>query len=208
MRIELPPIPSRFFEQSRALLDRVNRSPESLGVKLGAVYRLLNDMVPFVAGFTTCSRGCSHCCRIDVQITTFEAEYIYMHTGVPHVNESPATAGHRGTPCPFLRDNGECGIYAVRPMICRTYHAAGDPALCADPNAQQILYGSTIDGKFGNPIYAGWMQWVHHQNAAGRGAMKDIRDFFPHPREQIQAQLQYPRGEAAASTTRELFDHE
>ncbi|MFY9463026.1 MAG: YkgJ family cysteine cluster protein [Candidatus Sungiibacteriota bacterium] len=34
----------------------------------------------------------------------------------------------RGTPCPFLEDNGACGIYEVRPLPCRT---TTSPIRCA-----------------------------------------------------------------------------
>jgi len=33
-------------------------------------------------------------------------------------------------PCPFLED-GSCGIYAERPMVCREYNVTTPPSLCA-----------------------------------------------------------------------------
>ncbi|MBI3630966.1 MAG: YkgJ family cysteine cluster protein [Candidatus Sungbacteria bacterium] len=52
----------------------------------------------------------------------------------------------RGTPCPFLEDNGACGIYEVRPLPCRT---TTSPIRCGSPadvydgmHARQCRYQS------------------------------------------------------------------
>ncbi len=39
-----------------------------------------------------------------------------------------------GLICPFLDETeGACGIYEIRPFVCRQYLVTSDPALCADP---------------------------------------------------------------------------
>ena len=41
-----------------------------------------------------------------------------------------------GVPCPFL-DEGSCGIYPIRPLICREYMVVSPPVHCADPALMQ-----------------------------------------------------------------------
>lgn len=36
----------------------------------------------------------------------------------------------RGYTCPFLRDDGCCGVYDVRPVTCRMYFSQTDPCYC------------------------------------------------------------------------------
>jgi Fe-S-cluster containining protein len=186
-KFELPDLPDFFLNKANKVYTYLN-GPDNLGAKLEAVYRLLDEMAPFIATFATCSKGCAHCCHFDVQLTTFEAEYIYMKTGVSFTNEGGITTGH-AKPCPFLKRNAECGIYASRPLLCRTYHVLGDPGLCVDPTGEQIQYGSEACD-FGNGIYKQLVGWVHFQTANVEGGkLRDIRDFFPHSRNDVQTHL-------------------
>jgi Fe-S-cluster containining protein len=41
-----------------------------------------------------------------------------------------------GLPCPFQDAAGACGIYPLRPALCREYLVSTPPAECADPFAQ------------------------------------------------------------------------
>lgn len=187
----IPDIPEIFLIHAQELSHYLN-GPDTLILKLEAVYRLMDEIAPFIASFTSCSKGCSHCCQFDVQLTTFEAEYIYLKTGVPHRSSGSLTTGH-STACPFLTDASECGIYQVRPLACRTYHVLGDPAICADPAAEQIQYGTEGCG-FGNIIYKELIGWVHFQTAHLNGKLRDIRDFFPHSRQAVQSHLRRVSG--------------
>jgi len=45
------------------------------------------------------------------------------------VTPSFVLEGTLGQPCPFLRDNGDCGIYDTRPFVCRTYSCLDDPRI-------------------------------------------------------------------------------
>ena len=127
----------------------------------------------------TRSKGCSHCCHMDVQITALEADYIYLATGIPHNPDAKLTINHK-TSCPFLSNTGFCTIYDYRPLFCRTYHALSAPDLCGIKNAEITQYGS-MGCDMGNIIYRGVMIWIHFQNQhATGGIIKDIRDFFPH----------------------------
>lgn len=171
----LPSIPKPLVEKANALYMYLMHSRAPLGEQLHAVYRYTDEFSLFVAQFTSCSKGCSYCCHMDVQITTLEAAYIHVHAGVTLRDDGPLTAGHRD-PCPFLGGDGACGIYSARPLMCRLYHAGGEPENCR-PGRSQIHYGHPPH--FGNAIYANLVRWVHHVTIEGGGTLRDIRDFFP-----------------------------
>lgn len=176
---ELPPVPRALLDEADLLLNVRLNGPGTLLEHLTLAYAFLDKVSrEFVSTFATCSKGCPHCCRMDVQITTFEAEYIVMATGIPHVPNARFTTGHKGA-CPFLSNAGECSIYAFRPLFCRTYHALSDPKLCGTPGADIAQYGS-MESNMGNILYRGVATWVHFQNQHVTGGIKDIRDFFPH----------------------------
>lgn len=174
--IQLPDIPEPYFEKANALFLELNVPGIDLLTKLEKLYRYLDDFSNYISEHATCQKGCSHCCSYDVQITTFEAEYIYSRTGVPHNSES-AFSINNDRPCPFLAPKGHCGIYAYRPIVCRMFHALGDPENCEN-GKDQYQYGSPQIG-FSNPIYKRLAEWVHFQNIHAGGHCKDIRDFFP-----------------------------
>lgn len=83
-------------------------------------------------GLMACRRGCSGCCRQDLSVSRVEASLILswlVEHGVPA--HDPAKSEHDehplfdeligDTPCVFLGTGGACGIYPVRPIICRTH---------------------------------------------------------------------------------------
>lgn len=183
--VTLPPIPRSLIDNANALYASLNEPGQQLGAQLKRVYSYLDTFKPYVSEFVSCSKGCSHCCAMDVQLTTLEAGYIEVYTGVPVRLDGRLTTGHREA-CPFLTDVGACGIYEHRPLVCRIFHALGDPENCR-PGRSQIQYGAPP--QYGNDIFANLIGWVHHVNAYGNGTCKDIRDFFPHPRDQVQSFL-------------------
>lgn len=93
----------------------------------------INDLITKNAA---CSRGCSSCCHMAVGISYYEALAISEYTGrgMHTVNEledaKTLATKYRGQPCTFLV-NGECSIYEVRPIACRTYANVSEyPELC------------------------------------------------------------------------------
>lgn len=137
------------------------------------IYRYLNNYSRFVSTFSVCMKGCSHCCSIDIYISTLEAAYISEHTKKPYNTTSPYTRGHT-TPCPFLASDGACSIYDYRPFNCRTFHTLDDPQYCASGNSHAI-YGASSMG-YGSTILA---ELAHAIDRLNNGhPKKDIRDFF------------------------------
>jgi len=181
----LPKIPVEFIETANRLYTYLNSPEPSFGDKLLAIYGFTDAFEPYVATFAACSKGCSHCCKIDVQITALEAEMICVGTGIPHASGANLTRGH-SSPCPFLSGDGSCGIYENRPLVCRVYHAVGDPENCR-PGRMQHQYGAPP--LYGNPIYQNLMNWVHGLAIHTGSPLRDIRDWFPHPRAKVQSHL-------------------
>lgn len=90
-----------------------------------------------------CSKGCSFCCYINVDITEDEGVLIeeyckrnsitidYEQLG-KQVNSTPETylnIPYQDRRCAFLKNN-ECSIYEVRPIACRNYLVVSDPKDC------------------------------------------------------------------------------
>lgn len=89
----------------------------------------------------TCKKGCNFCCHQNTDASMDEAALIVDYCrekgiainrnalrnrlGVPFL-ELPLS---RFSACVFLKE-GECSIYPVRPLSCRTYFAISDPSLC------------------------------------------------------------------------------
>jgi Fe-S-cluster containining protein len=175
---ELPPVPKALVDKANALYSYLQSTKDMMGDQLQAIYHYLDEFRPYLDQFITCGgKGCSHCCRMDVQLTTLEAEYLAISAKVP-INHAPRalTTGHTDA-CPFLDGEGACGVYEVRPLVCRLYHAAGDPDDC-QPGRKQIQYGAPP--KFGNDIFFNLVNWLNQVVVLQSGGQwRDIRDFFP-----------------------------
>jgi len=89
-----------------------------------------------------CRMGCNYCCHLQVSCYAPEAIRIADHlrkTRTPKQLAALKTkmrdhqklragltkkqrASGNVAPCPFLGSKGECTVYEVRPVVCRTYH--------------------------------------------------------------------------------------
>ena len=72
-----------------------------------------------------CRAGCSACCRARLSIT--RVEEAFLRRGLATLSDerraefSARTREKNREMCPALDDDGRCGIYAARPLICRSY---------------------------------------------------------------------------------------
>lgn len=101
-------------------------------------------------GTIHCGKGCSGCCSLVVNCTFPEAVRVaaaldqQQHErlkaqipGIQKVADRSASLkewlrGYRSEagPCPFLNPDGACGVYASRPLSCRSLLATKEPAWC------------------------------------------------------------------------------
>ncbi|MDQ9126815.1 YkgJ family cysteine cluster protein [Serratia fonticola] len=182
---KLRPVPDKYINELKSLINKMNMQPGSVFLKLKQLYALLNRFNKnFVSDFTNCKKGCAHCCKMDVQLTPLEAEYIVHATKIPAIN-SPLSTGNTSM-CPFLSEKEVCSIYNFRPLLCRTYHVLSDPYLCEDPDAQVMQYGAQ-SANMGNFIYKTVAEWIYFQGyqSTGKIDFRDIRDYFSHERSDV-----------------------
>ena len=103
-----------------------------------------------MGGKVWCAKGCSTCCSLAVNCTFPEAlrsagqidgaAELRLETHVSMLRELSGAAPdfaaflrmHRteAAPCPFLNAWGECGIYAVRPVSCRSLLSTKESHWC------------------------------------------------------------------------------
>ncbi|MSR83763.1 MAG: YkgJ family cysteine cluster protein [Candidatus Latescibacteria bacterium] len=98
---------------------------------LSSQLQLLYDQVP-----STCCASSGECCALTdaefdqgwaTMFPLYSAEYLhiaeYVRTNFPSQRQQELFSFTQERPrrCPFLGENHACTIYAVRPLICRTY---------------------------------------------------------------------------------------
>lgn len=106
-----------------------------------------------------CRKGCAHCCKIKVECSLLEAEYIYEYckeegitfdverlkeqAKLDDVNEYTVSPFRN---CVFLGEDNACKIYEARPIACRNYLVVSDPAHCDVQNGvRKVLAVATLD---------------------------------------------------------------
>ncbi|GHV44670.1 hypothetical protein FACS189492_1350 [Clostridia bacterium] len=75
-----------------------------------------------------CRRGCHSCCKPDLTVNALEKEEIARFLGerpalTHEVKKLEQDNPHAGKRCAFLSAEGECRIYEVRPLVCRSHGA-------------------------------------------------------------------------------------
>jgi Fe-S-cluster containining protein len=178
---ELPLVPDHWIKKADYFFNIFLNLPSAdLLIKLHWLYEFIDYFSrDFVSTFTTCVKNCSgdsQCCFMDVQMTYYEAEYIFHATGIAPKFHIPFTTGNT-KPCPFLCDDRSCFVYQYRPLVCRTYHVLTDPIKCKTKEVIS-MYGCGKD--MGNIIFKSALHWIHYQNITVLySKFGDVRDFFP-----------------------------
>jgi uncharacterized protein len=76
-----------------------------------------------------CAAGCDQCCRARLSITGVEAAAIAEHVAamapeararLGEIARRPAATA-AGVRCAALDDDGRCGVYEARPLVCRSH---------------------------------------------------------------------------------------
>lgn len=173
--LKLPNIPEALAKEISSKLMYELNSPKLNGEKLEICYEQVDKLLQTIKEYFPCKPKCSFCCKHDVVITQFEAEYISLKTGIK-INMKPFTFSNHSD-CPFLKDN-LCSIYKYRPLICRTYHIATTPDNCEKKLIDKSLQYGTEFGGYGNPIFRAIGEWINLINNQFNYCKRDIRNFF------------------------------
>lgn len=151
------------------------QQPIALKGRMNKVLKIADQMARVIVPHTACRTGCSYCCHTSVAVSMLEAQLIGEHIGkaplkAPARQSRAETAHYHRQPCPFLAD-GECSIYAARPMACRLmFNLSDSPYFCnteIDPENSHVSLLNLKDLELaftGTFLEAGYA---------------DIRDLFP-----------------------------
>lgn len=87
-----------------------------------------------------CAEGCHSCCKPGLTVNPLEAERIRAHLAAQPSLTATLLETERAQPfgkkrCSFLQAAGGCGIYEVRPLVCRSH---GAPLQFASPENEEI----------------------------------------------------------------------
>lgn len=145
--------------------------------KIMALWALADAMFARTGDDVACKRGCAHCCHIAVGVLSPEAEVIGKLIG-----RAPALVASRSdfvgfdygyhNPCTFLK-NGECSIYAHRPLACRVQFSVDvDDLLCrlTPPHSVSVPYLDHTQLQ---------MAMVQVCMQGNMPKLADIREYFP-----------------------------
>lgn len=175
------PHQNKFQQRVQAVVSNNSSSK----TKMYKLQQIMSDVRVFSAPYAACKAGCSNCCHMRVLISQTEANAIGEAIGVKVAQlslGSPVKAEDDfgpNTPCTFL-NNGQCSIYANRPVQCRNYlNIDVDSLLCSHENwdlakkRDPASVGIPMLGA--GPIMSAY-QMVSNEKS---GVYNDIRAFFP-----------------------------
>lgn len=104
---------------------------------------------------SSCFKGCSACCHMEVEITNYEADILAKviqegfnidYDRLQKQSERPVQAAawregiqNQESRCVFLNQEGACGVYEHRPVMCRRHSVTSNPKNCETPDAPITL---------------------------------------------------------------------
>lgn len=169
-------IPQELTDREDLIGEEILRENSSAKSKLGKLYRLVEELGVAAKPFIACGKGCSACCRMNVNISSMEAERLAQFSGksinrVGH-NIYHETSRFAGVACPFLIEN-TCSVYEIRPYACRAHVSFDTTAYWCEPERayEEGMGMVSFDGA--KSAYLEVLAKVPNSRFA------DIRDFFP-----------------------------
>lgn len=169
-------IPQDLADHEDRIGEEVLRENSSAKSKLGKLYRLVEELGKAAESFIACGKGCSACCRMNVTISSMEAERLAQFSGksINRVDRHTyhETSRFAGVACPFLVEN-TCSVYEIRPYACRAHVSFDKTAYWCEPERayEEGMGMVSFDGA--KSAYLAVLAKVPDSRFA------DIRDFFP-----------------------------
>lgn len=168
-------IPQDLADREDLIGDEILRENSSVKSKLGKLYRLVEELGVAAKPFIACRKGCSDCCRMNVTISSMEAERLAQFSGKSirridhHIYHD--LSQFAGVACPFLVEN-TCSVYEIRPYACRAHVSFDTTAYWCGPERsyEEGLGVVSFDGA--KSAYLAVLAKVPDSRFA------DIRDFF------------------------------
>ncbi|QDK38722.1 YkgJ family cysteine cluster protein [Bdellovibrio sp. NC01] len=111
----------------------------------------------------SCTKGCSACCHMEVEVTSYEADILHKLVTDGHAIDRERLKqqsqrklqdplwfqGPKKSPesrCVFLNDEGACSIYENRPVMCRRHSVTTPAKNCEDLNEKiTVRYFPRVD---------------------------------------------------------------
>jgi hypothetical protein len=162
----------------KARVKTILSAPKSVTNKIIALWELADEMMAFNGKNVACKRGCSHCCHIAVAVHPAEADVIGKRIGRVPRKDVTLRSNFKGfdygyhNPCTFLM-NGQCSIYANRPLACRVQYSLDVDSLLCELNPLEPVPVPYINPLKFNYALAQIVQPAQRESSA------DIREFFP-----------------------------
>lgn len=168
-------VPLELSKRENEIEKKLAAENASARSKLRKIYHLMDELGESRAPFVACEKGCTACCKMNVEISQIEANLIAEKTGIP-AKQLPKSQSHNenefiGVPCVFLKD-GACSIYEIRPFVCRNHVSFDTTSYWCEP--ENSLHAEM-------PILAFSGLQIAHFNITKQntgGVHADIRDFF------------------------------
>jgi Fe-S-cluster containining protein len=156
-------------------MDAVVRADVTHKKRLKMLRSLADKINAAVGPESACGDGCSACCKIQVEMSQWEAKLIGEELGLK-VLEPAAMDNHQerslellGRACGFLKED-RCSIYAARPIACRLHHNLSyDASMCQPEVVPEESMVPTLNLMV---FHVGYMA------CSGGGVTSDIGDFF------------------------------
>lgn len=115
-----------------------------------------------------CQKGCSFCCKIPVDISEIEVQYIEQNTKFKRKNIKVINVYEN---CPFLDvQSNACSIYTCRPLVCRCFFTFDNPSYCKINQPHVIVALKNME-----EIEASYNKLLR---ISGNILRKDIRNYF------------------------------
>lgn len=102
-----------------------------------------------------CAPGCDGCCRVQLTVTAVEADALTGHLATLDPVARAALRERAMRPrvdrCAALDDDGRCGVFAARPLVCRSH---GAPIRLREPGRLPVVTSCALNFSDGGPASA------------------------------------------------------